>query len=83
MKAPVEKQLLDALVELDTAVKAMSSENPKPGLMPLFSRIDELAEKLPPSADPELRHFLQRKSYEKARLHLLERGEGNMQGRNR
>ena len=81
MNPSVEQQLLDALVELDNAVKALPSANPKPGLLPLFSRIDELAGQLPPSADPELRHFLQRKSYGKARLHLMGRGEENMRGR--
>ncbi|HEX5398486.1 MAG TPA: hypothetical protein VFY06_05495 [Verrucomicrobiae bacterium] len=74
MKTPVEQQLLATLIELDVVVKLLLSANPKPGLQPLFSRIDELADQLPPSADPELRHFLQRKSYEKARRHLMERG---------
>jgi hypothetical protein len=34
--------------------------------------VDELAGRLPDSASPELRHFLQRKSYRKARLLLQE-----------
>jgi len=71
MKAPVEDELLNALVELDNAIKAMPVSNPKPSLLPLFDRIDELAGELPPAADPELRHFLQRKSYQKAKC-LLE-----------
>lgn len=74
MKTPVEQQLLNALTELDNAVKALSRANPKPDLLPLFSRIDALAGQLPAEADAELRHFLQRKSYEKARTLLQGRG---------
>jgi hypothetical protein len=81
MKPPVEQQLLDALAELDNAIKAMPDIKAKPNLLLLFTRIDELAGQLPPTADPELRHFLQRKSYEKARLLLQERDEENPQGR--
>jgi hypothetical protein len=81
MKAPVERQLLDALAELDKAVKAMPAIEGKPNFLLLFARIDELAEQLPPDADPQLRHFLQRKSYGKARLFLEGRAEEIMQGR--
>jgi len=66
----VEQNILKALQELDAAVKGMAKSNPKPDLTPLFTRIDELAYKLPRTADPELLHFLQRKSYEKARQKL-------------
>lgn len=66
----IEEQILGALKELDVAVKAMPTANPKPNLLPLFARIDELAQQLPRSTDPELLHFLQRKSYEKARSRL-------------
>lgn len=62
----IENQIFRALTELDTAVKSMPTANPKPNLLPLFSRLDELARQLPRTSDPELLHFLQRKSYEKA-----------------
>ena len=81
MKAPVERQLMDALTELDVAVKAMPAIEGKANFLLLFARIDELAEQLPPDADPQLRHFLQHKSYEKARLFLEGRAEEIMQGR--
>ena len=81
MKAPVEQQLLDAFTELANAIKAMPLANPKPSLLPQFARINELAKQLPPAADPELRHFLQRKSYEKARRLLQGRDEENLRGR--
>lgn len=65
-----EKQILEALTDLEAKVKTMATANPKPNLLPLFARIEELANQLPPETDPELRHFLARKSYEKARAKL-------------
>jgi len=75
-----ENRILDTLIELETAVNSMATANPKPNLMPLFTRLDEMAGSLPPDADPELRHFLQRKSYQKARLLLQGRGTENRRG---
>ena len=66
----IEESILSALLELDAMVKAMPTAKPKPNLLPLFARIDELAKQLPRGTDPELSHFLQRKSYEKARARL-------------
>jgi hypothetical protein len=80
MKPPVEQQLLDALVGLDHAIKAMPDANPKPSLLPQFARIDELAKQLPRGTDPTLLHYLDRKSYEKARLFLQERDVENRAG---
>ena len=65
-----ENEILKALIELDAAVKAMPTANPKPNLLPLFTRLDQLAAQLPRATDPELVHFLARKSYEKARAKL-------------
>jgi len=65
-----EQAILQALVELDAAVKSMAAANPKPDLRPLFARIDELTGQLPRDADPNLLHYLHKKSYEKARVHL-------------
>ena len=70
MKAPVEIELSRALHELANAIKAMPTADPKPNLLPLFARIDGLAEKLPRETDPALLHYLHKKSYEKARLFL-------------
>ena len=75
-----DRQLLGALVELDADVKAMPSANPKPDLLALFARIDELAKQLPSGTDPALWHYLQKKSYEKARLYLQGRDEENHAG---
>ena len=68
-----EREILDTLLELEAGVASMPTANPKPDLRPLFARIDALAGQLPPGTDPQLRHFLQRKSYQKARAFLEER----------
>lgn len=58
--------LLQALRDLrDTAARART-ESPRPSLLPLLQRLDELTAALPPDTHPQLRHFLERKSYEKA-----------------
>jgi hypothetical protein len=80
MPAPVETKLLDALGELDQAVKSLPTASPKPDLLPLFARLDELAKQLPPDTDPTLLHYLHQKSYEKARLFLRGRDAENRAG---
>jgi hypothetical protein len=75
-----EKAILQTLVELDTAVKAMPVANPKPNLLPLFSRLDELTRQLPKNAPPDLLHYLHKKSYEKARFWLEGRNAENARG---
>ncbi len=65
-----EKMILAALRELETTVKLMPTANPKPNLIPIFMRLDELTTQLPADTGSDLRHYLQRKSYEKARLWL-------------
>ena len=76
----VESFLLTALVELDQAVKGMAAANPKPNLIPLFARIDDLSRQLPSSTAPELLHYLHKKSYQKARLFLEGRDAENAVG---
>lgn len=66
----IETDILQALTELDAAIKSLPTAQPKPNLLALFARIDALAQQLPRTTDPELLHFLQRKSYEKARAKL-------------
>ena len=76
-RVDILQNILAALVELDDAVKSMPVANPKPNLMPLFVRIDELTKQLPPNADPTLLHYLHKKSYEKARLFLQDHDAEN------
>jgi hypothetical protein len=80
VETSLEKSLLDALVELDNAVKIMPTANPKPNLLPIFSRLDELTKQLPRDADPSLLHYMHKKSYEKARLWLQGRDAENAAG---
>lgn len=70
----LETDILNGLIELDRAVNAMASANPKPDLRPLFARLDDLARQLPKGSDPDLVHYLHKKSYQKARLLLEQRG---------
>lgn len=80
MTTTIESDLLAALVHLDDAVKSMPTANPKPNLLPIFSRIDELTRQMPRNADPQLLHYLHKKSYEKARLYLQGRDAENQAG---
>jgi len=80
MNSSLDRQLLAALVQLDETVKALATANPKPDLLPLFQRIDELAAQLPAGTDPTLLHYLHKKSYEKARLYLQGREAENQRG---
>ena len=76
-----EQNILQTLTELEQAVKSIPTANPKPNLLPLFARIDELMRLLPAETDAALLHYLQRKSYEKARLWLEGRDAQNQTGR--
>ena len=80
MKPPVEQQLLSALTELTATVKTIATANPKPNLLPMFARLDELTAQLPRATDPTLLHYLHKKSYEKARLYLQGRDAENQAG---
>ena len=75
-----ENKILEALLELESAVRSMPAANPKPNLLPLFARLDELAGGLPRDTDPTLLHYLHKKSYEKARLFLQGREAENAAG---
>ncbi len=75
-----ENRILEALLELERAVRAMAAANPKPNLLPLFSRLDEMTASLPAETDPALLHYLYKRSYEKARLFLQGRDAENEMG---
>src|SRR5579871_320469 len=75
-----EQSILQGLIELDKAVKSMATANPKPNLLPLFTRLDELTQQLPKTTSPDLLHYLHKKSYEKARLWLEGRDGENARG---
>ncbi len=75
-----ENQLLTTLLELEATIQRMASTTPKPSLLPLFTRIDELTRQLPPGTTPDLLHYLHKKSYQKARLWLQGREAENQAG---
>ena len=76
----IQQDLLQALRDLHNAVQSMPTATPKPNMIPLFTRIDELMEQLPKDADPTLLHYLHKRSYEKARLWLEGREAENQRG---
>lgn len=76
----VEQSLLKTLTDLESIVQSMSTANPKPNLLPLFAKLDELTQALPKDTDPALLHYLHKKSYEKARLWLQGRDAENHEG---
>jgi len=75
-----ERAILRTLVELDTAVKSVATANPKPNLLPIFARLEDLTRQLPKSTPPDLLHYLHKKSYGKARLWLEGRDGENARG---
>jgi len=76
----IEQEILDALVALERDVAGVGRPGAKPDLMAHFNRLDELTESLPASTDKSLLHYLHKKSYEKARLHLEGRDAENDRG---
>ena len=76
----LEKAVLRSLLELEAAVAAMKTVSPKPDLLPLFTRLDDLTRQLPRGTDPNLLHYLHKKSYEKARFFLQGRDAENQVG---
>jgi hypothetical protein len=76
-----ESELLLALRDLDQKVQSIrAAAGPKPDLIPIFETIDRLGTKLGRDVDPSLLHYLQKKSYEKARLYLEGREAENARG---
>ena len=76
----LEQTILGTLIELERTVQSMATTQPKPSLVPLFERLDQLTSRLPRDADPNLLHYLHKKSYEKARLLLQGRDAENARG---
>ncbi len=80
MNRETEARLLQALLSLEEAVRALATAQPKPNLLTHFQSIEELTLQLPAGTDPTLLHYLHRKSYEKARLWLQGRESENVAG---
>ncbi len=67
-----ETEILGALQELERAASNEQGPSPSP-VRQILDRLDRLTHSLPEECPAQLRHFLERKSYEKARLFLLSR----------
>ena len=76
----LENEIFQTLKDLDAQVKQISLGGPKPNLIPVFHRLDSLGAQLPANSDPTLRHYLHKKSYEKALLFLAGRENENKEG---
>ena len=68
-----ERKILNTLLELEQSARSLASSQSQPALRLLLARLDKLASQLPADAPPELLHYLQRKSYQKARAFLQQR----------
>ena len=79
----LEKSILDKLVELEAAVKCLRTGGPKPDLAPIFLKLDEMTSELPGDTDPNLLHYMSKKSYLKATLFLQGRESENAQSNGR
>lgn len=75
-----EQAILQALIDLEAAVASLPTANPKPDLLARFDHLDALARQLPAKTAPELLHYLQKKSYQKARLFLTGQDAENITG---
>lgn len=75
-----ELNLLDALVELEDSIEESALSGTMPNLLPLFERIETLTHQLPEQTDPSLIHYLDKKSYQKARVFLQDKESRNQAG---
>ena len=75
-----EENLLQLLLDLEQAVRSKATMQSKPDLLSMFERIDHATAELPKGTDPNLLHYLHKKSYEKARLWLQGRDAENQAG---
>jgi hypothetical protein len=76
----IEQAIFSRLTELDQQVRAIRASGARPDLQPLFAQLEALAGELPLGSNPDLLHYLRKKSYEKARLLLAGREAENRRG---
>lgn len=65
----VEAELLEALRNLEGVV-GTGAPGPRPGLAAALAQVESAGRRLPPGTAPDLLHYVQKRSYEKARLWL-------------
>ena len=69
----IEQELLETLRELERPPRQCRWPIPSPICCPSSRAFDELAGQLPPGTEPDLLHYLHRKSYQKACAFLEQR----------
>ncbi len=75
-----ENEILTTLLDLEDKITSMATADPKPNLIPVFEKLDQLTASLPRGTSPDLLHYLHKKSYQKARLWLQGRDAENAAG---
>jgi len=77
-----EEELRNLLHDFSEAVELQRSADPakKPPIRPLLDKLDAVAARATSDIHPRLRHYLEQKSYEKARLFLDGRESENQRG---
>ena len=75
-----ENEILTTLLDLEDKITSMATADPKPNLIPVFEKLDQLTASLPRGTSPDLLHYLHKKSYQKARLFLQGRDAENAAG---
>ncbi len=76
----VEKSLQRELKNLESNIAQMKNGGAAPNFVKLFGVIDDLTNQLPRDTDPQLLHYLHKKSYEKAINYLDGRDHDNTNG---
>ena len=69
-----EDSVLKALHALEAAIAAGRPPSPNPALRIVLAQLDQLTTELPPTTRTGLGHYLQKRSYQKAKI-LLEGGD--------
>ena len=75
-----ENEILTTLLDLEDKITSMATADPKPNLIPVFEKLDQLTASIPRGTSPDLLHYLHKKSYQKARLWLQGRDAENAAG---
>ena len=65
-RTPFEEMVREALAALESAIAAGRPPEPNPALRTALAQVDALTRQMPADVDPQLRHYLQRGSLQKA-----------------
>jgi len=76
----LESDVLNELKRLEATGAGMNRGGPPVSILPVVQRLARLTADLPAATDPQLLHYLHKRSYEKARLFLEGREGENVAG---